>query len=138
MDSLAACYSSDGEPSSSAAFSGFPLEISDNFDIDEMQLLELYKRIPPPHLRSYALSHTTNKVVVEIAQRVKDDGHFDTFRKTWMKDLETKVQHRSHYSFNSPCRFKTVLKERLSSSFSLSIKTWFVEWRCNAMIILKA
>ncbi|GAU96764.1 hypothetical protein RvY_08156 [Ramazzottius varieornatus] len=94
MDSLA-CYTSESEPSSSGAFNGFPLEISDNFDIDEAQLVELYKRIPPPHLRAYALTHTKDKVVGDIAQRVKDEGHFDTFRKTWLKDLETKPQFQN-------------------------------------------
>lgn len=63
----------------------------DGFDVDEGELIQLYKRIPPPDLRAFALARAREKVVTEGVRKVKEDGIFDSFRKTWLKDLEAKV-----------------------------------------------
>ncbi|OQV12468.1 hypothetical protein BV898_13268 [Hypsibius exemplaris] len=74
-----------------------PMETCDEeeFDIDLSDLLELYKRIPPPDLRGHALRTARERVVGNVVRKVKEDGIFDSFRKAWLKDLETKPQFQN-------------------------------------------
>lgn len=67
------------------------MDVPEGFDVDESELIQLYKRIPPPDLRAYALNVARERVVTDVVRKVKEDGVFDSFRKTWLKDLEAKV-----------------------------------------------
>ncbi|XP_055348364.1 proline-rich protein 36-like [Paramacrobiotus metropolitanus] len=106
------------EPASDTSFSSLPTQMSpvggvpltenahpiinatpetaqDSLDVDEGELLQLYRRIPPPDLRAFALARAKERMTSDIARKVKDDGIFDSFRRAWLKDLETKPQFQN-------------------------------------------